>query len=423
MLLTFICLACVMAAAVVGALTYTLLRADRTQGKGNGSGESLALLREQFAELEREQAAGAISKIEYAETKAELERRVLEEADSVDSVEASGGRKGLYVAFAAAVIVPVCAFMGYLQFGTPQAFDPEFLRAQTEAIEHSGGHSDADMMAQIERLEQRLKENPDNADGWLMLARTHGAFRNFTKSSEAYEQVDRLIPGNAVILADWADMLAAASGSLEGRPLDLVERALAADPTYWKALALMGTYCFDTQDYAGAVKHWSKMRDGVEPGSPEWNSITENIEQARNLGGIKAPAEEAQLKQAARKKAEAVREATVDGEVSVSEQLAGRVQPDDVVFVFARPVTGSKMPVAFLRFKASELPRAFHLDSSSQMAMGVKTLADVEQVVIEARVSRSGNFMPRQGDLEGTAASAVPVGAKSVKVVVDHVLE
>ncbi len=422
MLLTFIALACGLCALAVGALAYTLLKGGRDAGAADVESESLKLLREQFAELESEHAAGNIGKIEYAETRAELERRVLEEADGQERGAGSGSRMGLYAAFASALFVPVCAFVGYLQFGSPQTFDPEFLKAQA-ASQHQGGHSDADMMAQIERLEQRLRENPDNVDGWLMLARTHGAFKNFAKSSAAYEQVDRLMPGNAVILSDWADMLAAASGSLEGRPLELIERALKADPAYWKALALMGTYCFDRKDYAGAVRHWSKMREGTEPGSEEWNSITDNIEQARNLGGIKAPAEEAALKQAAKRAAAAVREAVVEGEVSLSSGLAARVQPDDTVFVFARPVTGSKMPVAFLRFKASELPRAFRLDSSSQMAMGVKTLADVDRVVIEARVSRSGNFMPRQGDLEGTAPEPVAVGAKSVKVVIGKVLD
>jgi cytochrome c-type biogenesis protein CcmH len=421
MLLTFIVCACVLAALVVGALAWTLIRQPKSSETPADS-ESLKLLREQFAELESDYAAGRVGKLEYAETKAELERRVLEEADAGQGGSATGSRKGLYAAFASAVLIPVCSFMMYLQFGTPQAFDPEFLQAQKSA-EHQGGHSDADMMAQIQRLEQRLRENPDNVDGWLMLARTHGAFKNFAKSSAAYEQVDRLMPGNAVILSDWADMLAAASGSLSGKPLELIERALKADPTYWKALALMGTYCYDTKDYAGAVKHWSKMREGTEPGSQEWNSITENIEQARNLGGIKAPAEEAQLKQAAKRAAAAAREAAVEGEVSLSPELAARVQPDDIVFVFARPVTGSKMPVAFLRFKASELPRAFRLDSSSQMAMGVKTLADVNQVLIEARISRSGNFMPRQGDLEGSAADPVAVGSKSVKVVISRVLD
>ena len=421
MLLTFIAAACLIAAAVVGALCWTLIGRAK-KGEEPANGESLKLLREQFAELERDYAAGRVGKLEYAETKAELERRVLEEADTAEGETASSSRLGLYAAFASAVLIPVCSFMLYLQFGSPQAFDPEFLRAQ-EAASHQGGHSDADMMAQIERLEQRLRENPDNVDGWLMLARTHGAFKNYAKSSEAYEQVDRLMPGNAVILSDWADMLAAASGSLGGRPLELIERALKADPAYWKALALMGTYCYDTKDYAGAVRHWSKMREGLEPGSEEWNSVTDNIEQARNLGGIKAPAEEAKLRQAAKHAAAAAREAAVEGEVSLSAELASRVQPDDVVFVFARPVTGSKMPVAFLRFTASELPRAFRLDSSSQMAMGVKTLADVSEVVIEARVSRSGNFMPRQGDLEGTAPEAVAVGAKNVRVEISRVLD
>ena len=116
---------------------------------------------------------------------------------------------------------------------------------------------------------------------------------------------------------------------------DALVRPQISCGTHALALALMGTYCFDRKDYAGAVRHWSKMREGTEPGSEEWNSITDNIEQARNLGGIKAPAEEAALKQAAKRAAAAVREAVVEGEVSrddreISAEAFGLLRRDSV---------------------------------------------------------------------------------------------
>ena len=105
--------------------------------------------------------------------------------------------------------------------------------------------------------------------------------------------------------------------------------------------------------------------------------------------------------------------------MELAPELKARVKAGDTLFVFARPVKGSKMPVAFVRLTAADLPVAFKLDAMSQMGMGVKTLADVREAVVEARISRSGNFMPSAGDLEG-AAGVVKVGAHDVKIVINR---
>ena len=354
---------------------------------------------------------------EYAETKSEIERRVLEETTHEPAVKPEG-KKGFASVCVLAVLVPVCAFSLYEYLGAPEAFDPEFL--QNQAASHAmGGHTEADLEHSLQLLEERLKDNPDNLDGWVMLAKTYASFKNWKASSRAYEQVNRLAPKNADVLADWADVMAAAEGSIAGKPEELIREALAVDPKHWKALALMGTLCFDREDFKGAVTYWERMREGTEQGSEEWRQITENIDQARRLGGL--PPESRTLTEAPQAKAEPVFKgpAEITGTVELAPELKARVKAGDTLFVFARPVKGSKMPVAFVRLTAADLPVAFKLDAMSQMGMGVKTLADVREAVVEARISRSGNFMPSAGDLEG-AAGVVKVGAHDVKIVINR---
>ena len=108
----------------------------------------------------------------------------------------------------------------------------------------------------------------------------------------------------------------------------------------------------------------------------------------------------------------------ITGEVDVSPEMKAKIRPEDTVFVYARPIEGSKMPVAFASYKGKDLPIKFRLDSQSQMGMGMKTLADVQEAYVEARVSRSGNFMPASGDLEGAADGKVAVGTQGVRVVI-----
>ena len=427
MLLTFICLTAAMVVFAIVMIGLPLLRKRTDDGEAMRREDNLRLLRQQFAELEDEFKAGRVTKEEYDETRAEIETRVLEETalgESDASAAKPSSRVGFITACALTVIVPVTAYLVYMQIGTPIALDPDFTRAQAQQQAVSGRASDAEVLEQIKLIEDRLKEQPDNLDGWMMLAKAQASFKNWQKSSEAFEQVARLLPGNPDVLADWADIMAAAQGgNLEGRPKELIEQALKIDPKHWKGLALMGTLCFDKGDYAGAVRYWSGMLADVEQGSEEWRQITENIEQARRMGGL-PPDPNANLQaidSKSGKKAAAPEQRFVAGHVSLAPEMAAKARPDDTVFVFARPTAGSKMPVAFMSFKVKELPRDFYLDSSSVMGMGMKTLNDVQEVIVEARVSRSGNFMAGSGDLEGAVEGLVPVGTKDLKIVINKV--
>ena len=220
-------------------------------------------------------------------------------------------------------------------------------------------------------------------------------------------------------------MAAAGGGRLEGKPRELIEKALQLDPTHWKALALMGTLCFNNEDYKGAVEYWSRMLAGVEQGSEEWRQIAENIEQARRMGGL-PPGENASLLKQMTPQTQsggstpAAAQKFIDGSVEVAPELKIKVKKGDVVFIYARPVEGSKMPVAFIRLEADKLPASFHLDSTSTMGMGMRTLNDETEVIVEARISHTGTFMPASGDLQGAVEGRVAVGKQSVRIIINE---
>ncbi len=111
---------------------------------------------------------------------------------------------------------------------------------------------------------------------------------------------------------------------------------------------------------------------------------------------------------------------SVSGTVTLSPALAAKVKPDDSVFVFARPADGSRMPVAVVRARVSELPLRFTLDDSRAMAPTAKISA-LSEVIVNARVSRSGNAIPASGDLEG-ATEKVKVGTQGMSVVIDRAI-
>jgi cytochrome c-type biogenesis protein CcmH len=239
------------------------------------------------------------------------------------------------------------------------------------------------------------------------------------------------------VLADWADSLAMANGkNLSGKPYELVQRAIAIDPTHNKALALAGTAALNGGDYATALKHWQALAALVPPGGDEAKQVASVIAEVREraaAAGKPLPDTPAALSKApvavARAPAAAVPAvpapmanaggASVSGTVSLAPELAAKLAATDVLFVYARPESGSRMPLAVLRVPASELPRNFTLDDSMAMAPTAK-ISMAQAVIIEARISKSGGAALQPGDLVGTSAAVKP-GAKGLKIVIDKV--
>lgn len=274
----------------------------------------------------------------------------------------------------------------------------------------------AQIQGMVDTLAARMKDDPNNAEGWLMLGRSYAVLSQFEPAIAAYRHVLTLEPKNAQALADLADALAVTSqGRFDGEPARLVGQALAADGNNLKALLLAGTIAFDKKDYAAAARHWEKATHAGPPDSALVKQARDNLAEARQLAGLPPLAADAPVSGAAVAAGTAVR-----GRVELAPALAAKAGPDDTVFVFARPAEGSRMPLAILKKRVRDLPLEFTLDDSMAMSPQAR-LSQANQVVVGARVSKSGQAMPQPGDLEGLSAP-VPPGASGLKLVIANVV-
>jgi len=310
-------------------------------------------------------------------------------------------------ALALGLAVPICALAVYVAVGNPRALLP-----QTAGGANAHGVSAQQFEAMVSRLAARLKENPEDPEGWMMLGRSYAVLGRFGEASEAYAKAAARTPGDAQLLADYADALAMAQGrTLDGEPERILLRALAIDPNNVKALLLAGTAAFNRNDGTAAVRHWERVLGLLPAESDMVQRVQASIAQARSLGGSSGG------KTQIARPAQAPGAGRVSGVVTLAPQLAGKVAPGDTVFIFARAAEGPRMPLAILRKRASDLPVRFTLDDSMAMAPQMK-LSAFPQVIIGARVSKSANASPQPGDLQGSSAP-ISVGAKSVSVVID----
>jgi cytochrome c-type biogenesis protein CcmH len=234
-----------------------------------------------------------------------------------------------------------------------------------------------------------------------------------------------LIPDDPGLLADYADALAMAQGrKLAGQPAALADRALTIDPKHKKALALAASAAMEARDLDRALGYWRRLLAELPAASDDARQISAVIAEvesakgdARSVAGTKPRRAAAPVAAAPAKDAGT---AAIAGRVDITPSLAAKVALTDTVFVFARAVEGPRMPLAILRIPAKELPKDFILDDSMSMSPSAR-LSSAEAVVIEARISKTGNAMPQPGDLSGKSAPVKP-GAIGVRVTIDQVL-
>jgi len=422
----FVVAAAIMVLVVLAWIMPPLLRGG-ARARVDRTAVNLRILKDQLADLDAERARGTIAEDQYAATRADLQRRVLEETQAEPAAEAARpSALGKLTAAIVVVVVPVAAALTYVRFGDLSAFNP--LARQGADAAHQ--FSKDDLASMTQRLAERLKKEPDNANGWSTLARTYYSMGRFAEASAAFEKLVELVPDDASLLADYADALAMAQGrQIAGKPMELVNRALKIDPLQWKALAMAGTEAFDRQDYKTAAALWEKLHASLPADALMKQQLVGSINEARMRAGMpqlaKAapPATPAAPAAGAGPAADATAATSggrVAGTVSLGAHLRAKVAPEDSVIIFARAAEGSRMPLAMMRLQAKELPKTFTLDDTMAISPEAR-LSNFAEVIVGARISKSGSPMPQKGDLEGLS-KPVRLGRADVAVTIDREL-
>ncbi|MFI4940442.1 MAG: c-type cytochrome biogenesis protein CcmI [Burkholderiales bacterium] len=423
----FLIAAALMLVAALFFILPTLLRKE-SGGAAHVQRDALnlAVLRDQLRELDADRATGAIDVAGYESARQELERRVAEDVRPAMHAVAAPGKP--WTAIAVAVMVPAAAAALYWFFGTPAGLDP--LKVAGEAPVQTV--SQAQIVDWVNKLAARLKEKPDDAGGWDMLARSYNTMGRFGEAADAYAHLVKLAPPNAALLADYADSLAMSlNKNLQGEPEKLINRALEIDPNNIKALALSGGASFERHDYLAAIAQWKKIQALAPPDSEITRSVTSSIAEAQTLAGLSptasaagpgAPAEAASgtADQASPQASAPSSAATqVSGTVELDAALRPQVADTDSVFIFARAAEGPRFPLAVLRKQVKDLPITFVLDDSMSMMPNARISA-FPLVMVGARISKTGSATPSAGDLEGLGEPVHP-GAKDLKIRINSV--
>ena len=289
-MLTFGIIAALFVLLIFWFVLPPLLQKPEAKNTDASASANVIIYQDQLEELEADLKAGLIGEDQYQQEKESIERRLLEDVRGKAPLTAGvPSTRTPVIVYALSVFIPVAAVTFYLFVGNPKALSSApAATVPPSATQQGGTMSPQQIAANVDKLAERLKQNPNDAQGWLMLARSYLMLERYSEAAQAYERATTLNPNDAGLWADYAEALAMSNGqNLAGKPAEAINHALQIDPGNQKALDLAGSAAFQAGDYQKAISYWQQLLKQLPAGSEELRTISDQIAKAKELAAGK----------------------------------------------------------------------------------------------------------------------------------------
>lgn len=396
----------VAAIMVIIALLFTvpwIWRGARHRGT-DADTLNVTVIKAQLAELDNDLHSGRLSGTQYESAREDLERELLDDLAHADA-EPARVRSGRWAAGLLVVLIPLFALALYLQIGTRQIIP---MLAESAHSVPTPPLTQQSIEQMVEKLAQRMREQPQDPEGWTMLARSYRVLERYPEAATAYQQALQRDSDNVALMVSYADVLTMANGGrFTPEAAEQLQRALALEPDRIEALWLSGHQAYQQEAWDEALDYWQRAAALLPDDSPDSALINRQIamaaQQTTSPSAPDTPAAGAALQVS----------------VTLDATLQAQADPEATVFIFARAVDGPRMPLAIVRKQVRDLPMTVVLDDSLAMSPAM-VISGFENVEVGARISRSGNAMPQSGDLRGSVSPVATGDPGPVAVVINQ---
>ncbi len=318
----------------------------------------------------------------------------------------AGSGKDRFIGMAVLLLMPLAGLILYQNIGTPAAINsPAATTQQTTVNQEPHTSEQPQMVEMVAQLQQRMNENPDDPEGWLMLGRSLKTMQRYDEAETALTNANRLLPDNPLVMVELAEARLFKSGKPEitTETRQLIEAALAIDPQQQKALWLLGMAAAQAGEEALAVEVWQKLLAQLDPASGAARTVKQQIEMAQGNS------------------AQTVTQATSAGleipvTISIADDLATAIPGNAALFVFIHPAGTKGMPLAVKRLAAQGFPLSLTFSDADLLRPGT-SLDGFEQLDISARISMSGIANSASGDYQ---ANLETLDTKTVTAIALH---
>jgi len=345
--------------------------------------QNIQIAREQKRQLQAQLEAGEIDADSYDSAYRDLQTALALELDQERGAAARAPGRWMWVVIVLAI--PLGSIALYLNYGNYRVVEnPRLALAPDPQQNAAAPQMTLDEMQAA--IRERLRDNPEDAEGWFMLGRTFMAKREFNQAVTAFQRTYDLAGNEPGVMFALADALAMQNnGNLLGEPEELVQRGLGIAPNFPNGLWLAGMAAEQRQDFRAAHRYWTRLLPLIE----------DNPDSVREIQALLKILEERDPTLAVATRAVADNRLTLS--VDINPELKARAGEDTAVFVYAKAMQGPPMPLAVKRLRLGDLPVSLTLGDEDAMMPAMK-LSSFDQVVVGARVSFSGNPVAQPGD-------------------------
>ena len=370
-------------ALALALLLIPLMRAARVSQTDQRQKQNIQIAREKKTILETQLAEGEIDQADYDAAYLDLQAALALELERDE--EQGEATRGKWMALVVMLAIPCASITLYLTFGEYRVIDnPQLALVAAPQPNNTAPQMTLEEMVVV--IENRLQENPQDAEAWFMLGRTQMSKQDYDAATNAFRRSNEFMADEPGILFALADAIGMQNnGSLQGEPEALIQRGLEMAPRFPNGLWLAGMAAEQRGDFKSAHEYWSLLLPMIGDNPESENEVREML---ANLE-IRDPS--------LLKEVVTAEQSTLNLRIDISADLRAQASPETAVFVYAKAMQGPPMPLAVKRLQLKDLPVTLSLSDADAMMPSMK-LSSFDEVLVGARVSMSGDPVAKDGD-------------------------
>jgi len=295
------------------------------------------------------------------------------------------------------IMMPLAGLLLYQQVGNPKALNqPAVTQQQQQASQQPHDSRQPQMDEMVAKLQQRMNENPDDPEGWVILGRTLKTMQRYDEAETALRNANRLLPDNPLVMVELveASLFATGKPQVNDEMRQLLEAALKIDPQQQKGLWILGMAAAQDGDHVKAISIWQQLLGLLDPTSGAAQTVSQQIEISREKGGLASTGQDGA--------AESFTGFELPVNITLADDLADPLPANSILFVFMHPAGQKGMPLAVKRIPAPHFPLSITFSNKDMLRPGT-SLDQYPALDISARISMTGVAGIASGDYQANS--------------------
>ena len=378
----------------------------------NANAELISIYEQRLVELQNDLENQRIDAQNHSESVIELKRRLLNELSPEKSLNSRGNNRIFALTGGAFVIALTGIF--YSMTGNQQqisawhdAMDNLAEYGERAVMQKGEPLSENELQAFALALRTKLNQTGDDEIAWMLLGRVAMSLNEFDMAQQSFDKALQMNPANMQVLISYSQvLLLEGSEASMTRAAGMLSKVLQEEPQNLDAISLLALIAYERKDWVQAKAAFEVLLASMDKADTRYNMIAQRI---------------SEIEQQQAQNVDVTKSAAIKVTVNISTELKNKQPENGILFVFAKALNGSPMPIAVVKLNEYQFPITVELSDANSMVAGLN-LSSAEDIVITARISKDDSVMPSSGELEGHSAALKRESTRQLQLQIDTLI-